>query len=100
MSLDSVSNSELQLSVVIPAFNEAELIEGCLTTVRAALNALPGVASEVVVVDNASTDRTATLAEQSGALVVREPHRQIGRARNAGAATARGEWLLFIDADS
>ncbi len=100
MPLNSVPYSDLQLSVVIPAFNEAELIEGCLTTVRAALNALPGVTSEVVVVDNASTDRTASLAEQSGALVVREPHRQIARARNAGAAAARGEWLLFIDADS
>ena len=55
---------------------------------------------EVVVVDNDSVDRTASIAAASGANVVKEPVRNIGRARNRGAASCRGEWLVFIDADT
>lgn len=92
----------MQLSVIIPAFNEARLIEHTLQSVAAsvAANAAPGFTSEVIVVDNNSTDNTAELAGQAGAKVVFEPINQIGRARNAGAAQATGEWLLFLDADS
>lgn len=90
------------LSIVIPAFNEARLIQRCLQSVSASLAAspTPGFTSEIIVVDNNSTDNTATLARQAGALVVFEPINQIGRARNAGAAQATGDWLLFLDADS
>jgi len=56
--------------------------------------------SELIVCDNNSTDGTAELARAAGAQVVFEPINQIARARNAGAAAATGEWLLFIDADS
>lgn len=55
---------------------------------------------EIVVCDNGSTDGTGPAAAAAGARVVFEPFRQIARARNAGAADARGEWLLFVDADS
>jgi glycosyltransferase involved in cell wall biosynthesis len=90
------------LSIVIPAFNESRLIEHTLQSVAAsvAANATPGFTFEVIVVDNNSTDNTAELARQSGARVVFEPINQIGRARNAGAAQATGDWLLFLDADS
>ena len=92
----------MHLSIVIPAFNEARLIERCLRSVAASVaqNLTPGFTSEVIVVDNNSTDNTANLARQAGARVVFEPINQIGRARNAGAAEATGEWLLFLDADS
>lgn len=92
----------MRLSVVIPAFNEERLIECCLHSVAASLAAhfKPGFTSEIIVVDNNSTDNTASLARQAGAQVVFEPINQIGRARNAGAAQATGEWLLFLDADS
>jgi glycosyltransferase involved in cell wall biosynthesis len=90
------------LSIIIPAFNEELLIEHCLRAVSSALaaNARAGFTSEVIVVDNNSTDATANLARQAGAQVVFEPVNQIGRARNAGAAVATGDWLLFVDADS
>lgn len=92
----------MHLSIVIPAFNEARLIEPCLGSVAASLSAnrKPGFTSEVIVVDNNSTDDTAELARQAGAQVVFEPINQISRARNAGAAHATGDWLLFLDADS
>jgi glycosyltransferase involved in cell wall biosynthesis len=90
------------LSIIIPAFNEEKELPGCLASVgQAAVGC--GLAAgefEVVVCDNNSTDRTADLARASGARVVFEPVNQISRARNAGAAAASGEWLLFIDADS
>ena len=55
---------------------------------------------ELIVCDNNSTDRTAEIARTAGARVVFEPHNQISRARNRGAAAACGEWLVFVDADS
>ena len=55
---------------------------------------------ELIVCDNNSSDRTAEIAVAAGARVVFEPHNQISRARNRGAAAATGEWLLFVDADS
>ncbi|SFL15919.1 Glycosyl transferase family 2 [Nitrosomonas aestuarii] len=90
------------LSIIIPAFNEAHLIRQCLDSISASLNAnqRADFTSEVIVVDNNSTDETAKLARQSGAHVVFEPINQIGRARNTGAAAATGDWFLFVDADS
>jgi len=92
----------MHLSIVIPAFNEERLIDRCMQSVTASLgaNRAPGFTSEIIVVDNNSTDRTADLAKQAGAQVVFEPINQIGRARNTGAAQAKGDWLLFLDADS
>ncbi len=57
------------------------------------------MAVEVVVVDNGSSDATAKVAAAAGARVVHEPERNIARARNAGARAARGEILVFVDAD-
>ena len=59
-----------------------------------------GWRAELIVCDNNSTDRTAEIAAGAGAKVVFEGVNQIGRARNAGAAHATGDWLFFIDADS
>lgn len=92
----------MHLSIVIPAFNEERLIERCLQSISASLaaNVTPRFTSEIIVVDNNSTDNTGNLARQAGAQVVFEPINQIGRARNTGAAQATGDWLLFLDADS
>ena len=92
----------MHLSIVIPAFNEERLIERCLQSISASLaeNRKRRFTSEIIVVDNNSTDNTANLARQAGAQVVFEPINQIGRARNAGATQATGDWLLFLDADS
>jgi glycosyltransferase involved in cell wall biosynthesis len=92
----------VKVSVVVPAFNEERLLAGSLAAIRAAMRAFDaaGWASELIVCDNNSTDRTAEIARAAGAQVVFEPVNQIARARNTGAAQASGEWLVFVDADS
>ena len=92
----------MKVSVVVPAFNEERLLAGSLAVIREAMIAFAkeGWMRELIVCDNNSTDRTAEIAAAAGARFVFEPVNQISRARNAGAAQATGEWLLFVDADS
>ncbi|HZR68521.1 MAG TPA: glycosyltransferase [Burkholderiales bacterium] len=90
----------MKISIVVPAFNEERLLPETLARVRSASAAFGGWDTELVVCDNNSTDRTAQIAREAGASVVFEPVNQISRARNAGAARASGEWLVFVDADS
>jgi glycosyltransferase involved in cell wall biosynthesis len=92
----------MKISVVVPAFNEQRLLAGSLQCMREAMSVFVrrGWASELIVCDNNSTDRTAEIARAAGAQVVFEPINQISRARNTGAARAKGDWLIFVDADS
>ncbi len=92
----------MKLSIVIPAFNEEKLLPRTLAAVEASKAAFTtrGWDVDVTVCDNNSTDRTAEIARAAGARVVFEPVNQIARARNAGAARATGDWLLFLGADS
>jgi glycosyltransferase involved in cell wall biosynthesis len=92
----------IKISIVVPAFNEEKLIERSLQNIRAAAITFSQVGweHEIIVCDNNSTDRTAELAQAQGACVVFEPVNQISRARNAGAAAAKGQWIVFVDADS
>ena len=92
----------MDISVIIPAFNEARYLPATLESIRRAsehLRSNTGVDVEVIVVDNNSTDETASVAEDMGATVVREPVQGIGRSRNRGASVATGEVLVFVDAD-
>ena len=91
----------MKLSIIVPAFNEEKLLGETLASIRNSLIGLAdGWTSEILVCDNNSTDRTAEIARAAGATVVFEPVNQIARARNAGAAQASGDWLVFVDADS
>ena len=83
----------MQVSLIIPALNEAECL-GCLLT------EVPGaVLHQVIVVDNGSTDNTAEVARLGGALVIDEPRRGYGFACAAGMAAAEGDVLVFMDGD-
>jgi glycosyltransferase involved in cell wall biosynthesis len=83
----------MRVSLIIPALNEAD----CLGPLLAELPA--GLAHQVIVVDNGSTDRTAEVARAAGALVISEPRRGYGFACAAGVAAADGVVLAFMDAD-
>jgi glycosyltransferase involved in cell wall biosynthesis len=92
-----------RLSVIVPAFNEVRALPATLTAIdsaRSRARIACGCETELVVVDNASTDETAEVARDAGATVVDEPLRNVGRARNAGAAAATGNLLVFVDADT
>lgn len=84
------------ISVIIPALNEeepiAEVVRGCLTT---------GLPSEVIVVDNGSSDRTAERAKAAGAQIVSEPTPGYGRACAAGvrALSSDCDIVVFLDGD-
>jgi glycosyltransferase involved in cell wall biosynthesis len=92
----------VKISIIVPAYNEEKLLGDSLRCIHNASRVFAklGWATELIVCDNNSTDRTAELARSSGARVVFEPINQIARARNTGAAAATGDWLMFIDADS
>ena len=92
----------MTISIVVPAYNEARGLPATLASIQRAAAAFDarGWPHELIVCDNNSTDRTGAIAAEAGAVVVFEPVNQISRARNAGAAKATGDWLVFVDADS
>jgi cellulose synthase/poly-beta-1,6-N-acetylglucosamine synthase-like glycosyltransferase len=90
------------LSVIVPARNEAANLPQLLSSLE--IICYPG-SFELIVVDDNSSDGTAELAEQAGASVIRLvclPQGWLGKpyACHQGAQSARGEWLLFTDADT
>jgi glycosyltransferase involved in cell wall biosynthesis len=85
------------LSVVIPAYNEELLITECIRSIK---QSLKSIKYEIIVVDNGSTDNTALLAKEAGAIVLTECRKGITRARQTGFELASYELVAFIDADS
>lgn len=83
------------VSVVIPALNAERFIGEAIESVQAqTLNV-----SEIIVVDNGCTDRTARIASQLGAAVVVEEQRGLSRARNAGIRQCTQKWIALLDSD-
>jgi len=83
----------LSVSVIIPAWNEAESIASVLAQVPI------GLVDEILVVDGCSVDGTPQIASAAGARVLVEPRRGYGRACASGSEAARGEILVYLDAD-
>jgi glycosyltransferase involved in cell wall biosynthesis len=88
----------VEVSVVIPCLNEANSLAFC---VDKAVNAFrtAGIAGEVIVADNGSTDGSIQIAEEHGARVVNVPERGYGAALRAGITSARGPFIIMGDAD-
>ncbi len=87
------------ISFIVPAYNEEKLIARTLEALNRTAREI-GEAYEIVVADDASTDRTADLARSHGARVITVNRRQISATRNAGAREAAGDKLIFVDADT
>ena len=83
----------MDTTLVIPALNEEESIGEVLAAIDSDL------LNEIIVVDGGSSDHTVPIAEAFGARVIHEPRRGYGRACAVGVAQARGEIIIFMDAD-
>ena len=81
---------QLRITVVIPCLNEEQGIEKVLRR-------MPGFVDEVIVVDNNSTDATATVAASLGATVIREDVRGYGRSYKRGFATSTGDVIITLE---
>jgi glycosyltransferase involved in cell wall biosynthesis len=90
-----VNMSAAPISVVIPALNAERFIAEAIESVHAQTLKV----SEIIVVDNGCTDRTAQIAADLGAIVVREEQRGISSARNAGLERCTQQWIALLDSD-
>ena len=89
----------MRVSFIVPAYNEEFLLPATLRALTAGAEAL-ALPSELIVVDDGSTDRTAEIATAMGARVVSVNLRHIAGARNVGGRAATGDVLIFVDADT
>ncbi|MDP2648862.1 MAG: glycosyltransferase family A protein [bacterium] len=87
----------MDISLIIPAYNEEDYIGACIDS---ALKNGRGRFKEIIVVDNASTDKTAEVARNKGALVVREERKGLTSARQSGLEASTSELIAYIDADT
>lgn len=88
--------STIDLSIVIPAFNEGRYIRRTIANLKSQLVA---IRAEIIVVDNGSTDETIELARSAGADVILSATGNVAAVRNAGAGKASADVLMFLDAD-
>lgn len=81
----------MKISAIIIAKNEAPRIAACLTSVS--------WVDEIIVIDNGSADKTMDIAKKHGATVISSKEHNFANLRNIGRDCARGEWILYVDAD-
>ena len=90
--------AELELTILMPCLNEAETLATCIGKARGFLERT-GIAGEVLIADNGSTDGSQAIAEAAGARVVTIPDKGYGAALGGGIAAARGRYVIMGDAD-
>jgi glycosyltransferase involved in cell wall biosynthesis len=94
----STQPGTVELTVLMPCLNEAETLATCIRKARACIDRL-GLAAEIVVADNGSTDGSTRIASDEGARVVAVDERGYGSALYHGARAARGRYIVMGDAD-
>ncbi len=93
-----MKREKIFISVVVPAYNEEKNIGRCLTSLKK--QNFPQKNYEIIVVNNASTDRTEQVAQKKGVKVIFEPKKGISSALKRGFETARADLIALIDADT
>lgn len=89
----------MKISIIVPAYNEESIIGTCLESVTKADK--PSCELEILVVNNASTDRTEEIARSFlGVKVVTETQKGLTKARECGNRSSQGDVLMYIDADT
>jgi glycosyltransferase involved in cell wall biosynthesis len=91
-------SQNVELTILMPCLNEAETIARCIEKAKRGIERA-GVAGEILIADNGSTDGSQTIAEKLGARVVAVKEKGYGNALRGGIEAARGEWILMGDAD-
>lgn len=84
----------MKISFIIPTYNEGKCIESCLRSLKK-----QDVKKEIIVVDSNSKDKTISIAKKYADKVIVTKKRGVGLARNMGAKKAKGDILVFVDAD-
>jgi glycosyltransferase involved in cell wall biosynthesis len=88
----------MKISIIVPAYNEEKYIGDCLQSIT---EARTDDITEVIVIDNASTDNTAAIAKTfRGVRVVHEPQKGLTKARQRGLLEAKGDFVAYLDADT
>ena len=95
---DPPPSGEIELSIVMPCLNEAETLGTCIRKAHASIEK-NGIAGEVVVADNGSTDGSQAIASRLGARVVEVLAKGYGSALAGGIRAARGRYIIMGDAD-
>lgn len=95
-----VMSSHPSVSVIIPARDEEDFIVACIEGLLDSWNEASSESIDLILADNLSKDATASLAADYGARIIKTSGKNLSEVRNHGAAHARGELLVFIDADS
>jgi glycosyltransferase involved in cell wall biosynthesis len=88
----------IELSIVMPCLNEAETLRRCIEKASQAIDR-QGLAAEIIVADNGSTDGSQLIAREMGARVVEVSSKGYGNALIGGIAAARGRFVIMGDAD-
>jgi glycosyltransferase involved in cell wall biosynthesis len=88
----------MELTILMPCLNEAATVATCVAKARGFLQRM-GIAGEVLIADNGSTDQSPALAQRAGARVVQVAERGYGAALAGGIAAARGRYIIMGDAD-
>lgn len=96
LSTSNQKTSKILISVIIPAHNEEKYIASCLQSVKSQkFNNF-----EIIVADNASTDKTALIAKEFDVRLISEPILGLVQTRETGRLAAKGEILVYVDADT
>lgn len=94
------SQSDLSLSVIVPAYNCAQTLHKCIDSLLSSI----GDKSEILIINDGSTDETINVAKDLANVdcrihTISQPNQGVSAARNRGIEEARGEYVAFVDAD-